>query len=143
MCLILDTDIVHKVFPSPSVDFDPVHRALMGGRAKCVYGGGLTREYQQMVSFRRLLLRLDQQGIAQQFDDSKVDSEEKKLRGRAICQSNDAHILALAIVSKARLLCSEDEALGEDFTNPAILPKPRGNIYKRAEHEHLIRQHCE
>ncbi|SRR6266568_1274863 len=143
MCLILDTDIVHKVFPLPSADFEPVHRALMGGHAKCFYGGGLTREYQQMVSFRRLLLRLDQQGIARQFDDSRVDSEEKKLRGRGVCQSNDAHVLALAIVSKARLLCSEDEALGEDFTNPEILSKPRGNIYKRAEHAHLIRQHCE
>src|SRR6266571_3701896 len=124
MCLILDTDIVHKVFPLPSADFEPVHRALMGGHAKCFYGGGLTREYQQMVSFRRLLLRLDQQGIARQFDDSRVDSEEKKLRGRGVCQS-------------------KDEALGEDFTNPEILSKPRGNIYKRAEHAHLIRQHCE
>lgn len=142
MCLILDADIVHKVFPTPRVEFDPIHQALMGGRARCVYGGGLTREYRQMASFRRLLLRLDQQGIAQQFDDSKVDSEESKLRARGICQSNDVHILALAIVSKVRLLCSEDEALGEDFTNAAILSKPRGKVYKRAEHSHLITERC-
>src|SRR5260370_36611889 len=100
MCLILDTDIVHKVFPSPSVDFDPVHRALLNGRAKCVYGGGLTREYQQMVSFRRLLLRLDQQGIAQQFDDAKVNAEQMKLRGGGEGQQNKIHILSLAMFVK-------------------------------------------
>jgi len=142
MCLILDTDIVHKVFRGPSPDFEPVHQALTSGRARCVYGGGLTREYRQIEWFRRLLLRLDQQGIAQQFDNSKIDSDEQKLRGTGICQSNDIHVLALAIVSRVRLLCSEDELLGEDFTNPAILSKPRGSIYKRAEHAHLIREHC-
>jgi hypothetical protein len=40
MCLILDSDIVHKVFPLPHTDFRPVFRALMEGSAKCVYGGG-------------------------------------------------------------------------------------------------------
>jgi hypothetical protein len=143
MCLILDTDILHKVFRGPSAEFEPVYRALMTGDARCVYGGGLTLEYQQVEWFRRLLLRLDQQGIAHQFVKSKIDLEEGKLREKGICGSNDIHILALAIVSRARLLCSEDAALGEDFTNPAILSKPRGNIYKRAEHAHLIREHCQ
>ncbi len=142
MCIILDTDILHKVFRGPSADFEPVYQALMSGRAKCVYGGGLTREYRKIEWFRRLLLRLDQQGIAQQFDNSKIDAEEEKLHRRGICQSNDFHVLALAIVSRVRLLCSEDGALGVDFTNPAILSKPRGSIYKRAEHAHLIREHC-
>jgi hypothetical protein len=142
MCLILDTHIIHKVFPLPSADFEPIHRALLGGTAKCVYGGGLTREYQQMVRFRRLLLRLDQQGVAKQFPDLEVDSAEEKLRQRGLCKSNDLHVVALAVVSKARLLCSEDAVLGDDFTNPAILSNPRGSIYKRAEHAHLIQKHC-
>jgi hypothetical protein len=58
MCLILDTDIIHKVFPNPAEDFEPVHEALTSGKAKLVYGGELGREYQRMVQFRRFLLRL-------------------------------------------------------------------------------------
>lgn len=142
MCLILDTDIVHKVFPEPLEDYKPVHRALMDGGARCVYGGGLTREYEKMVWFRRYLRILDQQGVARQFPDSQVDSEDGRLRNGGICQSNDTHILALAIVSRARLLCSEDGDLGTDFTNPDILSNPRGSVYKRSEHAHLIREHC-
>jgi hypothetical protein len=142
MCLILDSDIVHKVFPRPSGDFAPIHQALLNGGAKCVYGGELTQEYKQIEWFRRILLRLDQQGIAKQFPSSEVDVQTLKLRQGGLCKSNDAHILALAIVSKARLLCSEDGNLGDDFTNPLILSKPRGSIYKRADHAHLIREHC-
>jgi hypothetical protein len=143
MCLILDTDIIHKVFPNPAEDFEPVHEALTSGKAKLVYGGELGREYQRMVQFRRFLLRLDQQGVAKKFPDTIVDAKAENLRQEGRCQSNDPHILALAIVSGVRLLCSEDEALGSDFTNPRILAAPRGNVYKRAGHAHLIREHCQ
>lgn len=141
MCLILDVNVVHKVFPAPHDDFKPIHKALISGRARLVYGGELTREYERLA-FRRVLLRLDQRGAAKQFPDSAVDAEAERLRRGRLCKSNDTHILALAEVSGARLLCSEDVDLGDDFTNAAILSKPRGSVYKRVEHEHLIREHC-
>lgn len=142
MCLILDANIVHKVFPSPSDDFEPVLRALASGKAALVYGGELSREYQRTSGFLGFLRRLDQQGAAKQFPDTTVDRETEKIRRSGCCRSDDPHILALAVVSRARLLCSEDEALGEDFTDPSILARPRGHVYKRAEHSHLIREHC-
>jgi len=142
MCLILDSDIVHKVFPSPSADFKAIHLALTSGRAKCVYGGGLTREYEKIASFKRFLRLLDQQGAAKQFPDSSVDSEAQRLEASGLCVSNDFHILGLAIVSKARLVCSDDKRLATDCTNPSILSNPRGNIYKYAAHSHLIKEHC-
>ena len=42
-----------------------------------------------------------------------------------VCCSNDSHIVALAIVSGARVVVSRDQALAEDFTNPKLL-KPKG-----------------
>lgn len=142
MCLIVDANVVHQVFPEPSEHFRPIHEALAGGRASFVYGGELTREYQRTALSRSFLRRLDQQGAARQIPDVMVDTETKKVQKRGGYRSNDPHILALAIVSRVRLLCSEDEELGEDFTNPKILPRPRGNIYKRGEHVHLIDRHC-
>jgi hypothetical protein len=107
-----------------------------------VYGGELTREYRKMAAFGRFLLRLDQQGSARQVADSKVDAETKRLTEGSFCVSDDPHIIALARVGTVRLLCSEDDALATDFTNPTLLSDPRGNVYKRAEHAHLIPKHC-
>ena len=107
-----------------------------------MYGGELTREYRKMDAFRRFLLRLDQQGSARQVADSKVDAETRKLTDGGFCVSDDPHIIALAQVGAVRLLCSEDEKLATDFTNPALRRNPQGNVYKRAEHAHLIHKHC-
>jgi len=143
MCLIIDANVVHKIFPEPTADFAPVHKAVVGGRARIVYGGELTREYQQMRHFHRLLLRLDQQGGARQVADSEVDAETARLHDAGLCASDDQHIVALARVSRVRLLCSEDDALTTDFRNPALLSHPRGSVYRRASHAHLIRRHCQ
>jgi len=142
MCLIIDVNVVHKFFPAPSEDFKPIHEAIDEGRAKLVYGGELTREYRKTTAFRRFLFRLDQQGRARQVADSKVDAETKRLVEGGFCVSDDPHIIALALVGRVRLLCSEDEKLATDFTNPALLQNPRGNVYKRAEHAHLLQKHC-
>ena len=44
-------------------------------------------------------------------------------------QSDDPHILALAVVSGARLLYSNDRLLQHDFKNPALINQPRGKVY--------------
>jgi len=142
MCLIIDANVVHKVFPRPVADFLPVHAAIVGGSARIVYGGRLTREYEEMAAFRRYLLRLDQQGRARQVADARVDAETDRLISAGLCTSDDPHIIALAQIGQVRLLCSEDEKLQKDFTNAALLTKPKGNVYKRAQHAPLIKKHC-
>jgi hypothetical protein len=142
MCLIIDANVVHKVFLHPTADFAPVERALTNGYARIVYGGKLTKEYLRIERFQRILLRLDQQGGARQVSDALVDAETKKVIQSGQCVSDDPHIIALALVGQVRLLCSEDGNLETDFTNSALVGRPKGNIYKRSEHAHLIKKHC-
>lgn len=141
MCLIIDSDTVHRVFPSPSIDYVPVFRALTEKRAKLAYGGELKRAYQG-TSFRRILFRLDQQGSTLIVPDAPVDAETRRLARDNVCSSNDHHILALAIVGRVRLLCSLDNDLAADFRNPKILKNPRGSVYRNTHHIHLITRHC-
>ncbi len=142
MCLIVDADTIHKVIPKPKKDYVPVYDAIYSGTAILVYGGHLTTEYMRCEHFWRILIRLDQQGRARQINGSRVRSLTEKMMADSVGRSNDQHILALARVSGVRLLCSNDDALCEDFRNPSIIANPRGNVYKRPQHRALIRAHC-
>ena len=62
-----------------------------------------------------------------------------------LVKSDDEHVLALALVSGARLLYTNDSALKSDFSNTEIIADPEGNIYTthegkefRAEHRELL-----
>ena len=63
-------------------------------------------------------------------------------------KSDDHHVIALAQLSGARLLYSNDSALHDDFGNKSLIDQPRGRIYSTKEsstfrnvHRHLLRDH--
>jgi len=142
MCLIVDANVGNRVFtPTPSADFAPVWNALVAGRAVAIHGGLLSVEYTRLSAVaRRLLLELTRQGKVRKADDAAVELATDEFKQQEI-NSDDPHILGLARVSGVRLLCSHDERLHADFTNPALL-RPKGSIYQTAEHAHLIARHC-
>jgi hypothetical protein len=142
MCLIIDCNSAHKVFPAAHPDFVSLSKAIDRGDAKLVCGGKLKQEYQRMKEFWRYFVGLDRQGRTRLVSDSKVDAETLRLQETGACTSDDHHIVALARVSGARLLCSDDNALCNDFKNRNLLARPRGNIYRRADHAGLLRKHC-
>ena len=55
------------------------------------------------------MIALDRAGRTQRCDDDSVEAETQAVKDMALCRSNDEHIIALARVSKARLLCSHDQ----------------------------------
>ena len=142
MCLIIDIPVIHKVFPAPEADFKPLYNYVTSGRAKIVYGGKLRREYVRVEWFRRLLLRLDQQGSARRVPDAGVDAAAKKVYAGNLCTSNDHHIIGLAVVAAVRLLCTDDQKLIADFKSKKLLDNPRGKVYRYATHGYLLKQHC-
>lgn len=143
MCLIVDANVASLVFtPEPPKEFNPVTKALVRGDAVAVYGGQLTREYQKSHSVVRFLATLDRAGRAKQLPGHQIDTESARLAVEGACQSNDHHVIAIALVGHVRLLCSRDAALHADFTNKALLDDPRGNVYQNETHTHLLRKHC-
>jgi hypothetical protein len=142
MCLIVDANNFSRVLsPRPCRDLEPIKDALFRKRARAIYGGELAREYLKVGSLLRLLQELDRQGVFRRVPDAVVDRMTERVRQEGHCISNDQHIIALARISRVRLLCTNDKDLHGDFTNPHIL-KPPGNIYQRRSHQHLIRKHC-
>jgi hypothetical protein len=146
VCLIVDVNVAHKVLlRRDDEEFGPVSRALFasnGPATRLYYVGKLRREYAVGAGLLRAVATLDRAGRAKVFPDGEVDRATEVVMNGGVCVSDDHHIIGLARVSGGRLLCTADRELQRDFTNPRILNKPRGNIYQRPSHAHLLKKHC-
>ena len=140
MCLIVDNNGASDFFCGAVPDLVPLKNAVLASACCLYYGGNLRREYFRSEKVKRMVRQLDQAGRAKAVSDAAVDTRMRIVAPH--CVSDDPHIIALALESGARLLCSLDRALHTDFTNPQLINAPRGHVYQNAAHEHLIRRLC-
>ena len=144
MCLIVDNSVSGKFFSSREGElYFLALDWITEGNGKLVMGGRLWDEYQDVPRGKRILTRraklvleLERQGRARFYSAATVDEEERRVKD--VCQSNDAHVIALARISGARVLCARDGALEADFKNLELINSPAGHIYETAaDSEHL------
>ncbi len=129
MCVIVDANLASLVFKTqPSNHYAPVITWLTKKDGLLVYGGQLARELGKVEVARRFLVTLQRAGRAKLIPDPELEKEESVVHATGLCQSNDAHVIALARVSGARTLCSRDAALHQDFKNAQLIAKPRGVV---------------
>ena len=132
MCAIIDNNVRHEVFGSEDVQTEAGKHFLdwlNARKGKLVVGGKLLEELSEYSGFRNWLGQALLSGSAIRLPNSAVDAATSVLQANSICLSNDAHVLALARISGARLLFTNDQALQKDFTNPAIVSGPRGRVF--------------
>lgn len=136
MCIIVDANCAGDLVAQPIGDMakELLNHLLLKGQL--AHGGKLTEELTK-TKFERLLKELARGGRAKSYSRDIIQAEERKLVGDRACCSNDSHIIALAIVSGARVVVSRDQKLAEDFTNPRLL-RPKGKVYKEARHKRLL-----
>lgn len=135
MGIIIDANCCAKALGrSADVEFVPVLKALLRRKRTLHYGGTkLLEEYGRVATIRPRLLELDRAGIAKRHSSLTVDEKQGELEAACVCASDDPHIVALAIISGAKILCSHDQMLHGDFKKIA-----GGAIYQTAEHAHLL-----
>ena len=141
MCAIVDVNVSHEIFGD--------NRPEAGEKFFKLLDSGSLR----LVVSRKLLAELNygkaQQWIQQailagkvrQEASGTVDDKEEELQRMERCRSNDTHIIALAQISGARLLYSNDKVLHEDFGNKSLIDKPRGKVYSTNEHKDFTNTH--
>ena len=144
MCAILDNNVRHEVFGEKGVQ-TPAGEFFLdwldNRKGKLVVGGKLLAELSDYGNFRNWLQQALQAGNARSIDDSTVAAETATLESRRICKSDDAHVLALARVSKARLLFTNDQDLQADFGNRNIIGGIRGRVYTTRVHQSISPAH--
>jgi hypothetical protein len=141
MCLIVDVNAVHLLIQGDH-GHEPVNAALAKKHTFVSYGGHLAEEYAKSRQIVAWINELRRSGTAVLVPSAAVNKEQDTVERSGLCQSNDPHIIALARVGKARLLCSSDTGLHADFTNPQLLSSPQGRVYQKPSHAHLLRGSC-
>lgn len=147
MCAIVDANVVHEVFGSnlPRAGerfFDWIEK----GSQRFVVGGKQLEEIEQgSEAFRKWASEAITAGKMRVVNKFEVDAKAREIENEGGYQSDDPHILALAQVSGARLLYSNDGNLQEDFGNKDLIDHPRGKVYStrvnkdfQPEHRRLL-----
>lgn len=113
MCMIIDANTISSVFSGSNnkhAFFSPLLRWFLYGRAKICLGGKLrTVEQKKLIAYQSLFKELSRFNKVHTFDDSLVNEKEHEI---TMIESDpdfdDPHIIALIIVSGAKVLCSDD-----------------------------------
>jgi hypothetical protein len=143
MCVIVDACVATKVFVATNdPDLMKIRTLMLTRKLVVVYGGELAREYAKVRAVAHVVKLLDQAGIARKYNDKAVDDEDQQVKKLNLCVSNDTHVIALARVAGARMLCSADQGLHADFKTKKLIDKPRGRIYQNATHDGLLKRKC-
>jgi hypothetical protein len=138
MCLIIDVNFLSA---ADEADKKPVMDWLFSDKiiGKMAIGGKLTEELELFEKGFGLMRQLERRGRLNKPDKQMVYKKTQDLIEKKCCKSNDQHIIALAILSGARLLClKQDDDLEDDFTNIKLIRFPKGKVYKRQEHKDLL-----
>ena len=148
MCAIVDANVRDQVFgdaPSPAgkhfLDWLTPKR---GGRL--IVGGKLLEELSGLQKFLPWLRVSAKFGVAKIIPDDRVNSATTDLENRGVCKSNDAHVVALAMIGGARLLFTNDRLLQGDFRRNISDGKIYTTKFKETitkTHRGLLRQRCD
>lgn len=122
MCAIIDASAASEVFRSDATGAARhFYEWIAHGRGSLVLGGKLTKELTKLEDFKGWALKAVQSGRLRWADDDRVNQAAAKLVADGACRSNDQHVIALAQVTGARLLCASDVDLHRDFKDRKLI----------------------
>lgn len=138
MCAIVDNNVRDEVFGKASTAAGKYFLNWLNKGGRLVVGGRLRDELMGSSEFLAWFKEAVPAGRVLEVDRSDVDVEEAGLEQAMILRSDDPHVLALAKVSGARLLYSNDLDLHKDFKNPAIFGSSGGGtIYTTVKYKDI------
>ena len=115
MCAIVDANVCHQVFGEGRPEAGRQFAEWIKKGNKLVVGGKLLRELSMDSNFKRWFRNAQRTGRSVRLSDDDVDRQTSLLEQQIQWRSNDHHIIALAQLSNARLLYTNDGELQADF----------------------------
>ena len=142
MCAIIDANIVGEIFnqnrpPAAQKFLDWVNN----GPGRIVAGGWLLVELDKNSAFKEWRIVAERYGKLRRVNSDEVNIRGDQLKDSGSCKSDDPHVVALAQISGARLLYSNDTNLHKDFKAKGLIDNPRGSIYSTIVHKDFHSSH--
>ena len=142
MCAIIDANAANEVFGDAlSPAGDGFLKWINRGQGRLVAGGMLLEELEKLSGFRDWARNATLAGFMRIANQDEVNARTEQIRNEGRWHSNDQHIVALAQVSGARLLYSNDIPLHRDFKSKRRLDSPRGKVYSTNDDKAFTRGH--
>ena len=146
MCAIIDANMVNALLKAEGTAGGFLLKQVNSRKIRIAVGGHKLKEEYQKAGFERWIVEAIRAGIIRQEEDQEVDDRascllHKHKAGTADFRSDDYHIIALAQISGARMLCSGDQRLHRDFVNKELISNPRGKVYATSVDESLDKKH--
>lgn len=143
MCIIIDTCVLASVFDVTSADhgeFAPIRKWIYKGKGKMIYGG---TKYKQEIppKYYRILIELENMNKTVRLLDKTVDTCQKEVENKIKSRKyNDPHLVAIAIVSRCRLVTTCDIEAKNCLREKRLYPKKmaRPKIYSGKSNVNLI-----
>ncbi len=146
MCAIVDSNVVHEVFgpnqpPAGQVFYEWINAA----NGRFVVGGKQLEELKRASpDFREWASVFAEAGRMRIVNEDLVNTKAEDIM--ELCISNDSHIIALAQISGARLLYTNEnpkksKSLCKDFKNKQLINRPEGKIYSTREFKNVTQTH--
>lgn len=146
MCAIVDANVAHEVFgPCKSEAGEKFYDWIDAEPGRLVVGGKLLKELEKgSPKFRKWASALIEAGKMRTMNEDQVNARAEEIKSE--CVSDDSHIIALAQISGARLLFTNEsgekkQRLGEDFKNKSLIDQPRGKIYTTRTNQRFTSTH--
>jgi len=142
MCAILDANVTYEVFGEEKSPAGQKFRDwLESGSSALVMGGKLADELKHDRRFHEWSNQAIQYGKLRLFDRREVEKLTAELQSSDACKSDDAHVIALAQISGARLLFSNEPDLHKDFKSKHLIDNPRGKVYSTKDSKGFTNAH--
>ena len=135
MCAIVDANVASEVFGSrPRPAGEKFFAWLNKGSGRLVVGGKLLVELEASSQhFRKWASEVALAGRMRIVSKGKVDARAERIESEGAIRSDDPHVLALAQISGARLLYTNDGDLQKDFRDKKLINNAPGKIYSTDE----------
>lgn len=129
MYAILDPKAAHEVFGSNRPEAGREFFNLVDSGDECLVVDRQLLEQLYESQAREWTRQALNAGLIRRVCESKVNARIEHLQNQDSCRSDDPHVIALAQLSGARLLYSNDGLLRQDFSDKKLLNEPPGKVY--------------
>ncbi len=147
MCLVIDTCTLASVFNPQDKNhgnFYPVRKWIVERDGKMVFGGSkYKRELKKMPKYLPIIAELQRAGKCVLLDDFLVDDKENDIKRKYIYRDfDDVHIVAIVIVSRVRIICTNEKRAIPWYKKKELYPKgiKKPKLYTSKNNRNLLKR---